>query len=48
MPGLIPTDHYATITWLGVVPDRAAALQAQRREVLELTLRDLWGRIIAV
>ena len=37
MPALIPTDHYATITWLGVVPDRAAALQAQRREVLELT-----------
>ena len=36
MPALIPTDHYATITWLGVVPDRAAALQAQGRDVLEL------------
>lgn len=37
MPALIPTDHYATITWLGVVPDRAAALQAQRREELNLS-----------
>lgn len=37
MPALIATDHYATITWLGVVPDRAKALQAQRREVLNLT-----------
>lgn len=36
MPALIPTDHYATITWLGVVPDRAAALQAERREALTL------------
>lgn len=37
MPALIPTDHYATITWLGVVPDRAAALQAQQRERLNLS-----------
>ncbi len=37
MPALIPTDHYATITWLGVVPDRAAALQAQKREMLNLS-----------
>lgn len=36
MPALMPTDHYATITWLGVVPDRAVALQAQGRDVLEL------------
>ena len=37
MPALIPTDHYATITWLGVVPDRAAALKAQPRESLNLS-----------
>ena len=37
MPALIPTDHYATIIWLGVVPDRAAALQAQPRERLDLS-----------
>ena len=36
MPALIPTDHYATITWLGVVPDRAAGLKAVPREVLAL------------
>ena len=26
MPALIPTDHIGTITWLGLVPDRAAQL----------------------
>lgn len=36
MPALIATNHYAIITWLGVLPDRAAALQTQRREVLDL------------
>lgn len=36
MPALIPTDHYATIAWLGVVPARAAALQAEPRERLNL------------
>lgn len=28
MPALIPTDHVATITWLGVNRDRAAALES--------------------
>ncbi|EEB85962.1 MOSC domain-containing protein [Roseobacter sp. GAI101] len=37
MPALIPTDHYAIITWLGIVPDRAAALKAQSRESLNLS-----------
>ena len=37
MPALIPTDHYATTTWLGIVPDRAAALKAQPRESLNLS-----------
>ena len=36
MPALIPTDHYATITWLGVVPDRAAGLKAAAREALKV------------
>jgi hypothetical protein len=26
MPALVPTDHIGTITWLGLVPDRRAAL----------------------
>jgi hypothetical protein len=36
MPALIPTDHYATITWLGLVPDRATGLQAQAHRKLTL------------
>ena len=36
MPALIPTDYYATITWLGVVPDRAAGLKAVPRAELML------------
>lgn len=28
MPALIPTDHYGTITYLGLVSDRAAQLQS--------------------
>tara|TARA_R110002012_G_scaffold137488_4_gene292342 strand:- start:5286 stop:5873 length:588 start_codon:yes stop_codon:yes gene_type:complete len=37
MPALIPTDHYATITWLGIVPDRAAGLKAQPQTSLTLS-----------
>lgn len=29
MPALIPTSHYGTITWLGVVDDRATGLRAR-------------------
>jgi len=36
MPALIPTDHYGTVTWMGLVPDRAAALKAQPQQQLEL------------
>lgn len=36
MPALVPTDYYATITWLGVVPDREAALKAQPQQMLVL------------
>lgn len=36
MPALIPTDHFATITWLGLVPDRAAGLKALPQEALTL------------
>lgn len=36
MPALIPTEHYATVTWLGLVPDRAAALKAQAQPSLTL------------
>ena len=29
MPALIPTQYTATVTWLGVNPDRDAALETQ-------------------
>lgn len=37
MPALIPTDFVAEVTWLGVTPDRAAALQSAPREKLLLS-----------
>ena len=37
MPALIPTDHYGEIAWLGLVPDRDAALASDPREELRLT-----------
>jgi hypothetical protein len=36
MPALVPTDHVATVTWLGTVPDRAAALGSRARQSLTL------------
>lgn len=36
MPALVPTDYYATVTWLGVVPDRAAGLSARAQDTLDL------------
>ena len=43
MPALVPTDHYATITWLGTVPDRAAGLKAQARQSLALSFAGAEG-----
>lgn len=37
MPALIPTDHYATVTWLGYVPHRhAAEIEACALEAMPL------------
>ena len=36
MPALAPTDFTASITWLGIVSDRDAALQSQPRDSLFL------------
>lgn len=36
MPALTPTRFQATITWLGLVEDRAARLESASRSVLEL------------
>jgi hypothetical protein len=43
MPALIPTDHYAIVTWLGVVPDRAAGLKAVPRDSLVLGFEGAQG-----
>ncbi|WP_298430040.1 sulfurase [uncultured Jannaschia sp.] len=37
MPALAPTEIYGTVTWLGTVPDRDAALASTPRETLRLT-----------
>jgi hypothetical protein len=39
MPALKPTDHIATITWLGLVPEAHTGLRATPRDALELD----WG-----
>jgi len=36
MPALLPTAHYGTITWLGLVGDRKASLRARPVEALSL------------
>ena len=41
MPALAPTDHFATITWLGTVPAEQDSIRAERRDSLELG----WGGI---
>ncbi|MFN3259931.1 MAG: MOSC domain-containing protein [Pikeienuella sp.] len=35
MPMLTPTDHHGTITWLGVVLDRAVTLRSEPRDRLD-------------
>jgi hypothetical protein len=45
MPALIPTVHVAEVVWLGVTPDRSAALQSTPREVLSLSFAGPEGRI---
>ena len=37
MPALIPTDFVADVVWLGVTPNRDAALQSAPRDILQLS-----------
>lgn len=37
MPALIPTEFSATITWLGVTPDRSKTLRSEARHAVDLT-----------
>lgn len=43
MPALIPTDFTATVTWLGVNPDRDAALETQPLTEMPLTFHGYEG-----
>jgi len=43
MPILNPTELYGTITFLGVVPDRAASLRAESRKTLTLHFEGVVG-----
>ena len=43
MPALEPTDHYATVIWLGRVADRAAKLSSDPAETLDLTFAGVAG-----
>ena len=43
MPALEPTDHYATITYIGYVPDRDASLRSQALDLAQLTFAGIEG-----
>lgn len=43
MPALLPTDHVATITWLGRVPGRAAGLASVPLDVLAASFAGIEG-----
>jgi len=43
MPALIPTEFYATITWLGTVPADRDSIRAEAREDLEFTFAGIPG-----
>lgn len=43
MPALMPTEFTATVTWLGVNPDRAAALETQPLDEMVLSFSGLAG-----
>lgn len=43
MPALVPTEFYATITWLGTVPAERDSIRAEPRENLELSFAGIPG-----
>lgn len=46
MPALMPTDHHATVTWLGSVTDmQRDALMAQSLEEMQLTFAGIPGSV---
>ncbi len=43
MPALVPTDFYATVTYLGIVPDRDASLRSVAIDKADLTFAGIAG-----
>ncbi len=43
MPALVPTDHFATITWLGRVADRSVKLSSDAVDMLDLSFAGVEG-----
>lgn len=43
MPALIPSDYTATITWLGVTPDRGATMRSEAREAVVVSYDGIVG-----
>jgi MOSC domain-containing protein YiiM len=43
MPALVPTDHTATITYIGHVPNRDASLRSTQMQVAQLTFAGIAG-----
>ncbi len=43
MPALAPTDYFAEVMWLGVVPDIKASLRSERRESVTVTFDGFEG-----
>ena len=49
MPALVPTDHHATVTWLGIVPHRAdeSIVEGVELDRMELGFAGLEGEVHA-
>jgi len=43
MPALLPTEHIATVTWLGCVESRATSLRASTRNQVDVTFEGFAG-----
>ncbi len=43
MPALVPTEYYATITYIGIVPDRSSSLRSKQLDAAELTFAGIAG-----
>lgn len=43
MPALVPTEFYATVTWLGTVPAARDSIRAELRDRLEFTFAGIPG-----